>query len=52
MVARLTAREALAEPEAVEEDADEYEGAEAIESLIPSQRLDFYGDFDDGLSVE
>jgi hypothetical protein len=52
MVARLTAREALAEPEAVEEDADEYEGAEAIESLISSQGLEFYDDFDDGLSVE
>lgn len=52
MVTRLTARETLAEPEAVEEDADEYEGAEAIESLISSQGLEAHDDFDDGMSVE
>jgi len=52
IVARLTAREVLAEPEAVEEDADEYEGAEAIESLISSQGFEIYADFEDGWSVE
>ncbi|KAJ5323313.1 RNA-directed RNA polymerase [Penicillium atrosanguineum] len=52
MVARLTARETLAEPEAIEEDADEYEGAEAIESLISSQGLEAHDGFDDGISVE
>ncbi|KAJ6107159.1 RNA-directed RNA polymerase [Penicillium sp. IBT 18751x] len=52
MVARLTARETLTEPEAVEEDADEYEGAEAIESLVSSQNWEVHDYFDDGMSVE
>lgn len=56
MVARLSAREVLDESKAVEEDADEYEdehqGAEAIETLLSSQGLEFYVDFEDDLSVE
>ncbi|KAJ5664860.1 uncharacterized protein N7477_007308 [Penicillium maclennaniae] len=52
MVARLTARETLTKPEAVEEDADEYEGAEAIESLVSSQGWEVHDYFDDGMSVE
>jgi hypothetical protein len=52
MVARLTAREVPAELEALEEDIDEYEGADVIESLISSQGLKLHIDVDDGMSVE
>ena len=36
----------------VEQDADEYEGAEAIESLHSSQGLEAHDDFDDGMSID
>lgn len=53
MVSHLAAREVPVENvDPTEEDVNQYEGAEAIESLLHSQRVEYYEDLDDGMSVE